>query len=131
MDQNLNTEAETLTKSLCGHLAAARFGDLSAAAKNEARRGVLDWIGCALAGSGHKTITTLLKVVAEISGRPQATVSGRKLRLGLTDAPLANAQMGHVLDYDDTHMGGVVLHTSSPVLVALFALAERGSVRCV
>ena len=53
MDQNLNTDAVTLTKTLCGHLAAARFGDLSAAAQREARRGVLDWIGCALAGSGH------------------------------------------------------------------------------
>ena len=50
---------------------------------------------------------------------------GRKLKLGLLDAPLANGQMGHVLDFDDTHMGGVVLHTSSPVLAALFALAER------
>ena len=128
MDQNLDTEAETLTKTLCGYLAAAQFGDLSAAAKHEARRGVLDWIGCALAGSGHKTITTLLAVLQEISGRPQATVFGRKLRLGLTDAPLANGQMGHVLDYDDTHMGGVVLHTSSPVLAALFALAERAPV---
>jgi 2-methylcitrate dehydratase PrpD len=128
MDQNLATEAETLTKTLCGHLAAAQFADLSAAAKHEARRGVLDWIGCALAGSGHNTITTLLAVLQEISGRPQATVFGRKLRLGLTDAPLANGQMGHVLDYDDTHMGGVVLHTSSPVLAALFALAERAPV---
>jgi 2-methylcitrate dehydratase PrpD len=36
--------------------------------------------------------------------------------------------MGHVLDFDDTHMGGVVLHTSSPVLAALFALAERAPV---
>jgi 2-methylcitrate dehydratase PrpD len=125
VEQNLDTQAETLTKTLCGHLAAAQFGDLSAAAKHEARRGVLDWIGCALAGSGHKTITTLLAVLQEISGRPQAAVFGRKLRLGLTDAPLANGQMGHVLDYDDTHMGGVVLHTSSPVLAALFALAER------
>jgi 2-methylcitrate dehydratase PrpD len=128
MDQNLKTDAETLTKTLCGHLAAAQFGDLSAAAKNEARRGVLDWIGCALAGSGHKTITTLLAVLQEISGKPQATVFGRGLRLGLTDAPLANGQMGHVLDYDDTHMGGVVLHTSSPVLAALFALSERAPV---
>src|SRR6185436_13621737 len=42
--------------------------------------------------------------------------------------PLANGQMGHVLDYDDTHMGGVVLHTSSPVLAALLALAERAPV---
>jgi 2-methylcitrate dehydratase PrpD len=128
MDQNLDAEAETLTKTLCGYLAAAQFSDLSAAAKHETRRGVLDWIGCALAGSGHKTITTLLAVLQEISGRPQATVFGRKLRLGLTDAPLANGQMGHVLDYDDTHMGGVVLHTSSPVLAALFALAERAPV---
>ena len=125
MDQNLKTDAVTLTKTLCAHLAGARFGDLSAAAKREARRGVLDWIGCALAGSGHRTITTLLGVLQETSGKPAATVLGRKLKLGLLDAPLANGQMGHVLDYDDTHMGGVVLHTSSPVLAALFALAER------
>jgi 2-methylcitrate dehydratase PrpD len=36
--------------------------------------------------------------------------------------------MGHLLDFDDTHMGGVVLHASSPVLSALLALAERKSV---
>src|SRR5713101_2806178 len=125
MDQNLDPTAVTLTKTLCAHLAAARFSDLSAAAQREARRGVLDWVGCALAGSGHKTISTLLDVLQETGGRPQATVLGRKLRLGLRDAPLANGQMGHVLDFDDTHMGGVVLHASSPVLAALFALAER------
>src|SRR5260370_24687041 len=128
MDQNLNPDAVTLTKTLCGRLAAAQFGDLSAAAMHQARRGVLDWTGCALAGSGHRTISTLLDVLQEVSGRPQATVLGRKLRLGLRDAPLANGQMGHVLDFDDTHMGGVVLHASSPVLAALFALAERAPV---
>ena len=128
MDQNLKTDAQTLTKTLCGYLTAAQFADLTAAAKREARRGVLDWIGCALAGSGHKTVTTLLSVLQEVSGKPQATVFGRGLRLGLLEAPLANGQMGHVLDYDDTHMGGVVLHTSSPVLAALFALAERAPV---
>jgi 2-methylcitrate dehydratase PrpD len=128
MDQNLDTAAVTLTKTLCGHLAGARFGDLTPAAVNEARRGVLDWIGCALAGSGHPTITKLLAVLQEAGGRPQARVLGRNLRLGLLDAPLANGQMGHILDFDDTHMGGVVLHASSPVLAALFALAERAPV---
>jgi 2-methylcitrate dehydratase PrpD len=125
MDQNLNTDAVTLTKTLCGHLAAARFSDLSAAALREARRGVLDWIGCALAGSRHRTIDTLLSVLQEAGGGPQATVLGRGLKLGRLDAPLANGQMGHVLDFDDTHMGGVVLHASSPILAALLALAER------
>src|SRR5712671_5236422 len=125
MDQNLATDAETLTKTLCAHLAAARSDDLSAATRHAARRGVLDWIGCALAGSPHPTIGRLVAVLQETGGRPQATVLGRRLKLGLLDAPLANGQMGHLLDFDDTHMGGVVLHTSAPVLAALLALAER------
>lgn len=125
MDQNLSTDAVTLTKTLCAHLGAAEFGDLTPAARHAARRGVLDWIGCALAACRHPTVTTLLDVLAETGGRPQATVLGRALKLGLIDAPLANGQMGHLLDFDDTHMGGVVLHTSSPVLAALLALAER------
>jgi 2-methylcitrate dehydratase PrpD len=125
MDQNLSPDAVTLTKTLAAHLAAARFGDLTEAARHAARRGVLDWIGCALAACRHPTVTTLVDVLAETGGRPQATVLGRGLELGLLDAPLANGQMGHLLDFDDTHMGGVVLHTSSPVLAALLALAER------
>jgi 2-methylcitrate dehydratase PrpD len=125
MDVNPDPAAAALTKALCVHLAGARHGDLSAAAEREARRGLLDWVGCALAGSRHAAIDTLLAVLQETGGRPQATVLGRDLKLGLLDAPLVNGQMGHVLDFDDTHMGGVVLHTSAPVLAALFSLAER------
>ena len=128
MDQSLATSTVTLTKTLCGHLAAARYEDLSPRAIDEGRRGVLDWLGCALAASRHPTIDKLLAVLQEAGGRPQATVFGRQLKLGLLDTPLANGQMGHIFDYDDTHMGGVVLHTSSPVLSALFALAERNTV---
>ena len=136
MDQNLDPHAPTLTKTLCAHLSAARFSDLSPAAQRDARRGVLDWIGCALAGSTHRTSDTLIEVLKEVGGRPQATVLGRALRLGWLDAPLVNGQMGHVLDFDDTYMGGqlseqsggVVLHASSPILAALFSLAERTSV---
>ena len=125
MDQSLDTDVPTLTKKLCSHLAEAQYSDLSPKAISEARRGVLDWIGCALAGSKHPTIDKLLDVLREAGGKPQATVFARGLKLGFLDAPLANGQMGHLLDFDDTHMGGVVLHTSSPVLSALFALAER------
>src|SRR5215813_7289287 len=125
MDQNLDPTAVTLTKTLCAHLSAARYSDLSSAARREACRGVLDWVGCALAGSRNKTIDTLLAVLQETGGRPQATVLGRDLKLGRLDAPLANGQMGHVLDFDDTHMGGFVLHASSPILAGLFSLAER------
>lgn len=126
MDQSLAVDAVTLTKTFCTHLAQTTFDDLTPTARREARRGFIDWAGCALAGARHRTIDTLLGVLTELSGaNPQATVLGRGLRLGRLDAALANGQMGHLLDYDDTHMGGVVLHTSSPVLSALLALAER------
>ncbi len=125
MEQNLSTDAVTLTKTLCARLAGATFADLPEAARHAARRGVLDWIGCALAGSAHPEIEILLAVLRDGGALPQASVLGRSLKLGLRDAPLANGQMGHLLDFDDTHMGGVVLHASSPVLAALFALAER------
>ncbi len=125
---NAKQETVTPTRALCEHLARAKFADLPARAAHEARRGVLDWLGCALAASRHPTIDKLLSVLSEVSGGRQATVLGRKTKLGMLDAPLANGQMGHVLDFDDTHMGGVVLHTSSPVLAALIAIAERAPV---
>ncbi|MBL8696835.1 MAG: MmgE/PrpD family protein [Alphaproteobacteria bacterium] len=116
-----------VTRDLCAFLARFRFSDLPAAVVHEARRGMLDWIGCALAGSGHPTIGTLVDTFVELGSPAKATVIGRRgVRLGLLDAPIANGQMGHLLDFDDTHMGGVVLHASSPILAALFALGERG-----
>ncbi|WP_414472204.1 MmgE/PrpD family protein [Microvirga sp. M2] len=114
-----------VTKDLCAFMAAATFESMPEAAIHAGRRGVLDWIGCALAGSRHPTISKLLCVLEAVGSAPRATVLGRDMRLGLLEAPIANGQMGHVLDFDDTHMGGVVLHASSPVLAALFALSER------
>ena len=118
-------ETAQVTRALCAHLSSFGFDTLPESVVHAARRGVLDWIGCALAGCRHPTLDKLNRVLSQTSGAPVATVFGRNARLGLLDAPLANGQAGHVLDFDDTHMGGTVLHTSSPTLAALFALAER------
>jgi 2-methylcitrate dehydratase PrpD len=128
MEQSLDPSINTLTKTLCSHLSHVQYGDLSQKAIHEVKRGVLDWLGCALAGSKHPAIDKLLDVLQEAGGKPQATVFGRSIKLGFIDAPMANGQMGHLFDFDDTHMGGVLLHTSSPVLSALFSLAERSPV---
>jgi 2-methylcitrate dehydratase PrpD len=115
-----------VTRDLSAFLATFHFEDLPEAAVHQGRRGVLDWLGCALAASRHPTITKLLSVLKSTGAGGQATVLGHTLKLGLLEAAIANGQMGHLLDYDDTHMGGVVLHASSPILAALFVLAERG-----
>jgi 2-methylcitrate dehydratase PrpD len=114
-----------ITRDLAAFIAGFRYEDLPEAAVHESRRSVLDWLGGALAGSRHPTLGKLMPVLEMLSGKPQATVLGRGMQLGLMEAALANGQAGHVLDYDDTHMGGVVLHASSPILAAVLALADR------
>jgi 2-methylcitrate dehydratase PrpD len=117
-----------VTKDFGAFLATFRFDDLPGAAVQQARRGVLDWLGCALAASRHPTVATLLSVLESAGGNGQATVLGHTLKLGRLEAAIANGQMGHLLDYDDTHMGGVVLHASSPILAALLALTDHVSI---
>jgi 2-methylcitrate dehydratase PrpD len=113
-----------LTTRLCSFLAEIEFTDLPPLVVHAARRGALDWIGCALVGSPHPTVSKLVHVLEAVSDTRRATVLGRGVKLGPLEAVLANGLMGHVLDFDDTHMQGVILHTSSPVLAALLALAE-------
>ena len=114
-----------ITSALARFLSGIRYEDLPPAAVHEAKRAVLDWIGCALAGSTHPTVDVLLATFVDLGSVPVATVLGRGGRkLSLLDAPVANGQMGHVLDFDDTHLGGVILHTSTATLPALFALGE-------
>jgi len=115
-----------ITRSLARFLSRISYDDLPPAAVHEAKRAVLDWVGCALAGSTHPTVHRLLATFDELGSIPVATVLGQRgRRLSLLDAPVANGQMGHVLDFDDTHLGGVILHTSTATLPALFALGER------
>lgn len=55
-DDNLASPGLNTTKVSGDFLARFRSEDLSERAVHEARRDLIDWIGCALAGSGHSTI---------------------------------------------------------------------------
>lgn len=116
-----------VSREFSAFAAALCFPDLPDGVVHECRRGVLDWLGCAIAGSRHKTINHLLRGVGAIGSLDRVPVIAHDRRLGVLEAALVNGQMGHVLDFDDTHMEGVVLHTSSPVLSALLAAAETGT----
>jgi 2-methylcitrate dehydratase PrpD len=115
-----------VSRDFCAFIAGFRYEDLPEAVVHESRRGVLDWIGCALAGSRHPKIPKLLAGIKALGSAERASVIAHDLRLGYLEAAIVNGQIGHVLDYDDTHMDGVVLHTSSPVLAALLSVAESG-----
>jgi 2-methylcitrate dehydratase PrpD len=115
-----------VSREFSAFAADLRFEDLPAAVVHEARRGVMDWLGCAIAGSRHATMKSLLAGVGALGSLEQVPVIAHGRKLGMLEAALVNGQMGHVLDFDDTHMEGVVLHTSSPVLAACLSAAHSG-----
>jgi 2-methylcitrate dehydratase PrpD len=82
---------------------------------------LLDWLGCALAGS-HEPLTEIL--MSQIDASDAAQLVGRDMRTSAYWAALVNGAAGHALDYDDTHlhMSG---HPSAPVAPAVLALAEE------
>ena len=96
---------------------------IPAAAIEEAKRSLLNWVGVAVGASHHPLVDKLLDLAAEMGGNEQATVLGRGTRLNVLAAALINGLSSHIFDYDDTFLD-TILHPSAPVAPVLLALAE-------
>jgi 2-methylcitrate dehydratase PrpD len=102
-------------------LRALRYDDFTDDAANVGRQCLLDWLGCALAGSGEP-LSGILQ--AEVVDAGPCTVVGTGLHASAAAAALANGAAGHALDFDDTH-SAMTGHPSAPVAPAVLALAEE------
>jgi len=94
---------------------------------HEAKRAVLNWVGCAVGASRHATVGNAIAALAPFFGPPQGTVLGRRERPDILHAALLNGMTSHTFDFDDTHLK-TVIHPAGPVASALLALAEHGPI---
>jgi 2-methylcitrate dehydratase PrpD len=118
-----------IAETLAGFATGLRYEDIPPAVLDHARHLILDGAGIALAAStaafARQTAASLRTL-----GSGDTPVIGLPDRLALRDAVLLNGALIHGLDYDDTHMAGVVHVTSSAFPCALgVAAAERRSGR--
>jgi 2-methylcitrate dehydratase PrpD len=115
------------TRQLAEFVAASRWHDIPPAVRQEGIRGLLNFVGCALGGSGDEAMGLAIKVLTPSFGPPLAGVIGRSERADILNAAFFNAVSANVLEYDDTHLP-TVMHPAAPVAPGLFALAEaRGA----
>ena len=114
---------EDVTRGIAKYVVSGRYEDHPAAVLKEARRTLLNWMGCAVGGSRHETLDAAIAALAPFSGPPQASVLGRRERMDILHASLLNGMSSHVFDYDDTHLK-TVIHPAGPVVPALLALSE-------
>jgi len=88
-----------------------------------ARKSLLDWLGCCLAGTRERSVQALEKVMAPMGGAMQATVIARDRKASLLDAALLNGAAGNLLDLDDVHPQ-LIGHPSSVLAPTVLALGE-------
>src|SRR5438876_4622951 len=110
------------TEALVDSIADIGGQPIPPAASTVARHCLLDWFGCAIAGSREPLSQIMAREIAPLDAG-DATLVGRCERTGMLAAALVNGAMSHALDFDDTHtlMSG---HPSVPVMPAVLAVGE-------
>ena len=90
------------TAALATYVAENELDDIPADVQREAKRALLNYLGCALGGSIEPALEVAIATLAPYSGKPSAVVLGRRERFDALHAALLNGIGSHVHEYDDT-----------------------------
>ncbi|MDD5264519.1 MAG: MmgE/PrpD family protein [Candidatus Bipolaricaulis sp.] len=92
-------------------------------ARREAKRFLLDSVGCALAAVDHEDMLQAYEYVRRVGGTSQATIIGHGTRTDIANAALMNALLIRAMDYNDIYWKQDPSHPSD-ILPAALAPAE-------
>jgi len=118
------TKKETITAAMSRWAAELKYEQLSKDAVYQAKRFLLDSIGCALGGYTQHDVVIALDVLDEVAGSGPCTVIGSGRKLDAVSASLANALMIRCMDYNDIYWKQDPSHPSD-IFPAAIAAAER------
>ena len=118
------TPKEPVTATMSRWAANLQYKDLSSEAIYQAKRFLLDSIGCALGGYQQHDVKIALEILDEIAGSGRATVIGTGKRIDPVSASLANALMIRCMDYNDIYWKQDPSHPSD-IFPAAIACCER------
>jgi 2-methylcitrate dehydratase PrpD len=116
------------TQILASYVLTSRLEDIPSDVRHEARRALVNYVGCAVGGSPHPAVDLAIGALRPYAGPPTASILGRVERLDPLHASLMNGISSHVYDFDDTTPKNYS-HPTSPVASALFAYASANTIR--
>lgn len=111
------------TQTLASYIVESRIADVPDDVRHEARRAIVNYVGCALGGSVDTAVDRAIRAFSPYSGERTASILGRSERMDPLHASLMNGISSHVYDFDDTTPKNYI-HPTSPVASALFAYAS-------
>ncbi|WEX08052.1 MmgE/PrpD family protein [Chelativorans sp. AA-79] len=116
-----------VTKEMADYIVGSRFEDLPEDVVAEARRAIVNIVGCAMGGAPEEGTDIAIATFSPFFGKPTAAIVGRREKADPLHAALMNGITSHFHDYDDTTPKNYI-HASSPVASALFAYASANPV---
>ncbi len=120
--------SDTITATMARWAAELQFDDIGERAVHEAKRYLLDSLGCAFGGYRQEDARIALEVLEDIAGQGPATIIGSGRQVDAVSASLANALMVRVMDYNDIYWQQDPSHPSDLIPAAL-ACGERAGKR--
>jgi 2-methylcitrate dehydratase len=103
-----------------------KFQDIPETAVWEAKRFLLDSVGCALAAVNNEDMEMMYRFTEKLGGIPEATVIGRKAKTNASNAALMNCLLTRALDYNDIYWEEDPSHPSDIIGAALAAAEVNG-----
>ncbi len=115
---------DTLSRKLARYAVDLTYERLSERAVAEAKRFLLDSLGCALGGIRTHDARIIREFIEKEGGRAEATLIGTRRKVPATWASFYNALLVRALDYNDIYWKADPSHPSD-ILPAALAIAER------
>jgi len=108
---------------LADHAASWRTASLDADLDRHARRALIDWFACVLAGARKAPATLMARALASERGTGRAVSYTDQAHTGLRHAALINGTASHIVEFDDIWRWGVY-HPGCPTIGAGLAAAQ-------
>jgi len=116
--------------SLSGQMAKfaidLQFQDIPDESIWEAKRFLLDSVGCALAAVNNEDMAAMYRFTEKLGGTPEASVIGRDFKTNAANAALMNCLLTRALDYNDIYWEQDPSHPSDMIGAALAAAEVNG-----
>jgi 2-methylcitrate dehydratase PrpD len=122
----VNPYSEGTTGRLAAFVENFSFEQLPQPVVLQAKRVLLDGIGCLLAATSSRFDigSVVERFVRETGGKPEAAVFGTSLRTNCATAALVNGIFGYYCDIE-SHHAGAIMHAFAVVGPAALAVGER------
>ena len=120
-------KSTTITRTMSDWAANLEFEAIADDAVHQAKRFLLDSVGCALGGFLQHDVKIALEVLDETAGEGPCGVIGTGRKIDPVSASLANALMVRVMDYNDIYWKQDPSHPSDILPAALALCARAGT----